>query len=210
MSELMSLGTEDEPYYELALIMEPDNRPQRTGWLDELLAEAVERAPFAVLGSKYKGRAWDGIKDQMPASLVEHINGNAAYNLTHLLFHQVLRELHNEANTPFVAIPYDYRISQMAHEGMHGTPPEFPFPWIQESDGRPVQLTKKRRFETWWNKFSRGEDEGPIKESRLIGNFAETNYLMKHVGGEALVHGLNLYQPLNPHTHVSLSDVLIR
>lgn len=198
-------SNDEQPLYDLAMIMEADNQPQRIGWLNELLQEIQEKTPFAILGSKYMGHSWDGIKDIMPASLVNHINGNAIYNITHPLFKQILKELQSEEKTAFEAIPYDYRISQMAHEGQYGTPPEFPFPLLVHPDGTPVELHKKNKFKHWWKSYGKGKNNGndPIKESRLISNFAKSNYLMKHLGDEALVHGLNVYQPLNPYTHVS-------
>lgn len=139
----------------------------------------------------------------MPASLVNHINGNALYNITHPLFTHVLQELKREENTEFQAIPYDYRISQIIQEGMHGTPPEFPFPLMKRADGSEYKLpAKKNKFRRWWKQY--GDDE-PVKESRLISNLADSNYLLKHLGGqEALVHGTNIYQPLDPNSHVSI------
>ena len=36
---------------------------------------------MAIRGSKYLGHKWDAFKHLMPAHVVEHINGNAIYNL---------------------------------------------------------------------------------------------------------------------------------
>ena len=214
IAQLMGLpgidGDEDGHYYELAFIMEPDNQPQRTGWLNEVLDDIQVNTPFALLGSKYHGHSWDGFKDVMPDSLINHINGNAIYNLTNPLFQTYHEELIREAGTKFAAVPYDYRISQMIHEGRFGTKPEFPFPWIKHPlSGGSIELHKKPRLAQVWKKYGGGDlDESheayPIKESSVMVNFGEGNYLQKHVPGKAaLVHGLNLYKPYNPDTHVS-------
>ncbi len=174
----------------LAFIMEPDNQPQRTGWLNEVLDDIQVNTPFALLGSKYKGHSWDGFKDVMPASLVNHINGNAIYNLTNPLFQKYHAELIKEAGTKFAAVPYDYRISQMIHEGRFGTQPEFPFPWIKHPHfGGSIELHKKPKLTQFWKKHGGGDldeqDEAyPIKESSVMANFGEGNYLQKSTSRE--------------------------
>ena len=203
-------GDENGHYYEAAYVMEPDNQPRRTGWLNEVLDDIKVNTPFALLGSKYKGRSWDGMQDVMPASLINHINGNAVYNLTHPLFQKYHEELMREAGTKFAAVPYDYRISQMIHEGRDGTEPEFPFPWIKHPRfGENIELHKKPKLATFWKKHGGGDldeqdDAYPIKESSVMVNYGEGNYLQEQVpASAALVHGLNVHKPHNPDTHVS-------
>ena len=163
-----------DPYYESVLILEADSRVQTLGWLDRVLDEMKSKAPFAILGSKYKGHSWDNFKDQMPKALVEHINGNAVYNVTHPLTEHYIEELKQEELTYFNAIPYDYRISQMITEGRYdGYSPEFPFPEMRDESGKfSVTLpSKKQLFTFWWGEWGGEGDANPIKESSVIHNW---------------------------------------
>ena len=76
-SDMSKLMENTDVQYELAMIMEADNKPRHSEWLNKVIEDVQDKAPFAILGSKYKGNAWDGMKDIMPASLLNHINGNA-------------------------------------------------------------------------------------------------------------------------------------
>lgn len=154
--------------------------------------------------SKYKGHTWDKYIDILPVSLKDHINGNAAYNLTHPLMTAVLDELDVESDTYFNAIPYDYRISQMITEGSSGTPSPFPFPKMRdERTGDAVILPDKmEKFQGWWKKWGSDSDY-PYKESRVIANYAATNLLPDHLGDESIMHGKDPFEPWNPKTHVS-------
>ena len=55
----------------------------KAGWLEQFEKEALEMPTqnMAIRGSKYLGHKWDAFKHLMPAHVVEHINGNAIYNL---------------------------------------------------------------------------------------------------------------------------------
>ena len=57
--------------------------PFKAGWLEQFEREALEMPTknMAIRGSKYLGHKWDAFKHLMPAHVVEHINGNAIYNL---------------------------------------------------------------------------------------------------------------------------------
>uniref|UniRef100_A0A7S2A676 Uncharacterized protein n=1 Tax=Trieres chinensis TaxID=1514140 RepID=A0A7S2A676_TRICV len=184
-------------------MMEPDSRPKKSGWLDKTLEEMSEKAPFAIMRSKYKGHSWDSFKDIVPLALLEHINGNAAYNLTHPMMQAILDELDSEQDSYFNAIPYDYRISQMITEGSTGIKSDFPFPKMKDENGitpiLPIQLPDKMdKFKEWWNKWG---SEDPVKESGVIANFAATNYLPEHLGDEPIIHGKGSYQPWDPALH---------
>ena len=166
-----------EPYYEAVLILEGDSRVQTIGWLDRVLDEMKSKAPFAILGSKYKGHSWDNFRDQMPKALLEHINGNAVYNVTHPLTEHYVAELKEEELTYFNAIPYDYRISQMISEGRYRNySPEFPFPEMRDESGKfSVTLPSKRQlFKLWWTQWGGEGDANPIKESSVIHNWVST------------------------------------
>ena len=101
-------------------VMEADVVPVQHYWLDTLIDEA-EESPFVILGSKYDGDSWDSFRSSLSLALQHHINGNAIYNTTHPLFQHLLSQLQIEVDTPYHAIPYDYRISQILVEGMRNT-----------------------------------------------------------------------------------------
>eukprot|EP00667_Euglena_gracilis_P005713 EG_transcript_5756 len=81
--------------YDAWFLMEMDCVARRAGWLAELLAEVAQRAPFAVLGSFYRGDQWD--KLDMPPAIHQHINGNAVYNHSNPLVRQIVATLRAEA-----------------------------------------------------------------------------------------------------------------
>ncbi|CAE7212679.1 unnamed protein product [Symbiodinium natans] len=69
--------------YDSFFLMEMDAVPIKDYWLDQFEKEAHEVADnnVAIRGSQYLGDKWDLFKHMMPAYLVDHINGNAIYNL---------------------------------------------------------------------------------------------------------------------------------
>ncbi|CAE7257297.1 unnamed protein product, partial [Symbiodinium sp. CCMP2456] len=69
--------------YDSFFLMEMDAVPIKDNWLDQFEMEAheVHDNDQAVRGSQYLGDKWDLFKQMMPVYLVEHINGNAIYNL---------------------------------------------------------------------------------------------------------------------------------
>ncbi|CAE7254144.1 unnamed protein product [Symbiodinium pilosum] len=71
--------------YDAFFLMEMDAVPLKHYWLEQFETEAHEMPDMniAVRGSQYLGDKWDLFKHQMPNYLVEHINGNAIYNLNH-------------------------------------------------------------------------------------------------------------------------------
>ena len=71
--------------YDSFFLMEMDAVPIKNYWLDQFEMEAHEMPGqnMAVRGSQYLGDKWDLFKQMMPDYLVEHINGNAIYNLKH-------------------------------------------------------------------------------------------------------------------------------
>eukprot|EP00667_Euglena_gracilis_P005924 EG_transcript_5968 len=77
--------------YDAWFLMEMDTTPRRANWLPDLLQEVTARAPFAVLGSFYRGDQWD--KFPMPPAIRHHINGNAVYNQSNPLLQQVVATL---------------------------------------------------------------------------------------------------------------------
>ncbi|CAE7037267.1 unnamed protein product [Symbiodinium natans] len=71
--------------YDSFFLMEMDAVPIKDYWLDQFEKEAHEVADgnIAIRGSQYLGDKWDLFKHMMPKYLVDHINGNAIYNLKH-------------------------------------------------------------------------------------------------------------------------------
>eukprot|EP00439_Symbiodinium_sp_Y106_P001738 s7500_g1.t1 len=69
--------------YDSFFLMEMDAVPIKDNWLVQFETEAheVHDNDQAVRGSQYLGDKWDLFKQMMPVYLVEHINGNAIYNL---------------------------------------------------------------------------------------------------------------------------------
>eukprot|EP00957_Ditylum_brightwellii_P069123 5247691-Ditylum_brightwellii.AAC.1 len=75
--------------YDAMVVMETDVQPQVNGWLDMMLSEIKKNEPFVILGSKYDGHSWDNYRDEMPPALVDHLNGNAIFNVTHPLMEDI-------------------------------------------------------------------------------------------------------------------------
>ena len=97
--------------YDAMYLMEGDSVPVADAWLDSLLSDVENHRPFDILGSVFKGDKWDPFLGSLDKSLVQHINGNAIYNLTEgSLLPTIVEELEREADG---SIPYDLRISQL-------------------------------------------------------------------------------------------------
>jgi len=188
--------------YDAVLVMESDVVPVKKYWLDSLLEEA-ESDPFMILGSKYVGDSWDEFRSSLPLSLQHHINGNALYNVKHSLFKNLLTQLQLEGGTPYHAVPYDYRISQILVEGMLGVLPEIP-PYIVEKWSNETGLELEcytEKFHGWWDTYGRNSNakqgSSIIRESQVIVNYAGTNLLPRHKESiqASLIHGAVYYTP---------------
>ena len=70
--------------YSIIFWMEMDAVPVKSGWLDKFVEESTEmwRENIAIRGSGYRGVLRDDDK-KLPSYQLEHINGNAIYNLQH-------------------------------------------------------------------------------------------------------------------------------
>jgi len=93
--------------------MEPDSVPLQRFWLDRLRKEVEERRPFAVLGSKYRGDNWYDFFRQLSIPLINHLNGNAVYNVSNVLMNLMLSQLEMEADQIYNFIPFDLRMAQV-------------------------------------------------------------------------------------------------
>lgn len=124
---------------------------------------------------------------------------------------ELLLQLELETDTPYHAIPYDYRMSQILVEGMLGTLPEVPLQvvekWTSETGKNLPNNTAK--FRTMWNKNwqnNRQNRATPIRESKVISNYAATNLLPRHLQSEqkaSLIHGAKMYAPWDRDKYVS-------
>ncbi|CAE7194110.1 unnamed protein product [Symbiodinium sp. CCMP2592] len=71
--------------YDSFFWMEMDAVPVKANWLDKFVEEAAEMPAMnmAIRGSLYEGANWQMFSHMMPSYLLNHINGNAIYNLQH-------------------------------------------------------------------------------------------------------------------------------
>ena len=161
---------------------------------------------FYFFDSKYTGDKWDSFYDQLPLSLVNHINGNAIYNVTHPLLEVLINRLEEEANTPFNTIPYDYRISQIMAEAETGTTPEIPIK-IKESYSGKRWNESVSSITNIFKSVQQYISKAPIKQTSLIANYAATNIVTSHIGEEYIIHGAVVYEQLERSSEVRLNFV---
>ncbi len=156
-----------------------------------------------VLCRKYDGDKWDQFYQKIPYSLLNHINGNGIYNISHPLLERLVSQLEVEAPCPYNSIPYDYRMSQMVVEGQFGIVPKLAPKIMLNEDGQNITLSDNTAmFAKWWSMW---EDERPFKETPVIHNYAATNLIPRHLGPEYVIHGAKLYSPWDPtETKISL------
>ena len=180
--------------YDFMFLMEADTFPWANGWLDSLLTEvssqSSESSSFGILGSKYRGSAWDGFRDKIPVALREHVNGNAVYNLKNPLLNDVVKELEQEQDNYFKAVPYDYRISQIAMEASQGVASTFPFPTLLTNiDESQLLPHKQAHFKDMWKHHAKAAKTF-IVQSKVVANYGINHAVHdKVVGGFAIVHG---------------------
>eukprot|EP00545_Synedropsis_sp_CCMP1620_P000295 CAMPEP_0119003900 /NCGR_PEP_ID=MMETSP1176-20130426/829_1 /TAXON_ID=265551 /ORGANISM="Synedropsis recta cf, Strain CCMP1620" /LENGTH=919 /DNA_ID=CAMNT_0006955545 /DNA_START=86 /DNA_END=2845 /DNA_ORIENTATION=- len=191
--------------YDGFYLMEGDSIPIKNNWLDVVLSEIESNRPFAILGAKYNGDKWDNFYEQIPLSLIHHINGNAIYNTSHPLLERLVGQLEVEAPCPYNSIPYDYRMSQMVVEGAMGIVPELAPKIMLNEEGENITLSNNTEmFTKWWDMHSA---DTPFKETPVIHNYAATNLIPRHLGPEYIIHGAKLYAPWNP-TKTSITLVI--
>lgn len=117
----------------------------------------------------------------MPASLLNHINGNAIYNLTSPLFGFLVDQLELEADSVENSVPYDHRIAQIILEANGGPIPTFSPYLLAKYPTR--QLSKDIKLHA-------REIELAVRETPIIGNYASTNIVKAYINSsEAIIHG---------------------
>jgi hypothetical protein len=121
----------------------------------------------------------------MPSSLINHINGNAIYNLTHPMLNGIVARLEIEAPTAANSIPYDYRVSQIVEEIQSGMVPS-----IQVYSGTMPALKLPTHLVDFGKTF---DLEDIFRETQVIGNYASTNVVPEYLDErEAIIHGAAL------------------
>ncbi|CAE7554786.1 unnamed protein product [Symbiodinium natans] len=158
-SIMSAMLTGDLRGYDAFFFMEMDAVPIKAGWLEQFEKEALEMPTqnMAIRGSKYLGHKWDAFKHLMPAHVVEHINGNAIYNLKH----PWLKFLHDtftaKGNIQMAEeMAFDVAFAMITQAAMDGREDEFAAAFSQ----------------------SKGTDRTYCGDSMLIGNYANT--LLNH------------------------------
>lgn len=94
-------------------LMEFDNVPRQPLWLTSLQAEVQARAPFAILGSLYRGDMWArmgpwAVKDEVAL----HINGNAVYNSSSPHLRRLVNALADAMAGDFLTYAFDVWMTQ--------------------------------------------------------------------------------------------------
>ena len=150
-----------------------------------------------MINSKYRGNKWESLDDQIPWSLLNHINGNAVYNLNHPLLRAIVEQLENEARTAANLIPYDYRIAQMVEEVLTGEEPGF-------FAGQDSYARLPDHFTTYMEQF---DLERVIRETKLIGDYSSTNILSSQLRPqEVVIHGARVMESWNK-TRLGVSNI---
>lgn len=136
--------------------------------------------------SKYLGDKWDTFRNQLPLSLIHHINGNAVYNATDPVFNVILGQLEAESDTTGNAIPYDLRISQMVLEALQIEEAEFPsFENIADPD-------QEEALEFISNVE---EPQNILQETNAIGNYASTVVVPEQLKNtQMIIHGAKVFE----------------
>ena len=143
--------------------------------------------------------------------IINHINGNAVYNISHPLMQLMLGQLEVEADQMYNFIPFDLRMGQMWVEGSLGIV-ENMLPAMRNLENLVPNVTTPENntglFQLWWDQYGYvgGPDgTGPsMQESRVIKNYAATNMLTKFLGPETIIHGAAMFKRWGPERPIAL------
>ena len=135
---------------------------------------------------------------------MNHINGNALYNLTHPLLEELVSKLESEATTMANTVPFDYRISQLLYESETGNKPTF-HNYYQNVDisitiggtsnnkdngDGEEEDTSSSLVRSWSTTY---DFDVAIQDIPVIGNYARTNLIEDMIDDNAyIVHGANM------------------
>ncbi|CAE7714386.1 unnamed protein product [Symbiodinium sp. CCMP2592] len=118
--------------YDIFFLMEMDAVPIKDHWLDQFETEAHEMADnsMAIRGSQYLGDKWDLFKAMMPTYLVEHINGNAMYNLKHPWTKAVYDAFNSmDGGNMMEEMAFDVAFAMITMDAMSGNTSQFAAAW---------------------------------------------------------------------------------
>ena len=153
MTEMFSAEPAD--MYDTFFLMEMDAVPIKSHWLDQFETEAHEMADnnMAVRGSQYLGDKWDLFKSMMPKYLVEHINGNAMYNLKHPWTKAVYDAFRSmDDGSMMEEMAFDVAFAMITMDAMSGNSSEYAAAWAAAG----------------------GNSQTYNWDSMLVGNYADT------------------------------------
>ena len=143
-------------------------------------------------------------RDQLPVPLLNHINGNAIYNLTHPLLNHLVEKLESEAYSIGNTVPFDYRISQLIYEAQTGVKPQFHTYHVKRDIDIPLRINPMASqhinaddhdlspslLSSWSDKF---DFDKLIRDIPIIGNYARTNLVPELLDEQSyIVHGANM------------------
>ncbi|KAL3942813.1 MAG: hypothetical protein SGBAC_003051 [Bacillariaceae sp.] len=170
---------------DLFYLMEMDSVPISEHWLDTVVESIhLQSSEFSILGSKYRGDNWDNFYSKLPSSLVNHVNGNAIYNLTNSFFWLLVEQLESEASSVENSVAFDYRLAQILDEAEFGIRPAFSPSFLSVYPITMVSDAIKDNVE---------EIRASILETPVIGNYASTNMVKTYLSDkEVIIHGAKL------------------
>ncbi|CAE7768454.1 unnamed protein product [Symbiodinium sp. CCMP2456] len=118
--------------YDSFFLMEMDAVPIKANWLDQFETEALEMpgGNMAVRGSQYLGDKWDLFKHMMPDYLVDHINGNAIYNLKNNWTQYLVNAFTAQGTTAMLEeMAFDVAFAMITMAAESGSDPTFSAAW---------------------------------------------------------------------------------
>uniref|UniRef100_A0A7S4PUI8 EGF-like domain-containing protein n=1 Tax=Alexandrium monilatum TaxID=311494 RepID=A0A7S4PUI8_9DINO len=152
--------------YTAFFLMEFDTIPRMAGWIDRFVREASDQT-VAIRGSGYRGDNWDDFLPALGDPLLSHVNGNAIYSTTHPLTRWLADIVKEDASTDKDRIAYDVRIAEIVNE---------------------ARLGLNATYAQAWSDYVPAGEEPYRRDSRLIGNYANTLINSSFDGGEFVMH----------------------
>jgi len=154
--------------YSNFFLMEMDAVPIMSGWLDVYMSEAMDMSAMgsAVRGSQYLGDKWDLFKHVMPEYLVQHINGNAIYNLENNWTKYLYDTFTSDAQM-VEKMAFDVAFAKISMEAMKGENVDYAAAWMAAGGGNDTYNT----------------------HTSLIGNYANTLLNTSFEFGTYIRHG---------------------
>jgi hypothetical protein len=155
-------------------LMEADTAPQKNYWLDRMIELSIASHPYGVLGSKYMGDKWFPFYNEIEPSLKHHINGNALYTSSEVLFNAIVGEIKTRTEAAFTdgikVVSYDYMFRQIFEEASS--------PECSGSICSAYATSQEEGMGIFMNTLQ-----------DIVSNYAKTNMLQSNFGDEYLQHG---------------------